>query len=357
MPGLIKMKRFLVTSLISTLVPLSALDAKPMSFRIATHYGTNGESWIVADGAFDTGTAERFRAFLQEKKISQGWRMDVYLNSPGGNLEEGLELGRIIRQYKLGTRVARSEPISSDSCTPGGYCPEQESSGYCASACSYAFLGGVWRVADDRSIGVHQYYYKDDLKNGGEKKYTGADLSREQSTVGRLAEYVLLMGADARFLIKASATTPQDELYRFSADELRQYNITWMDTDYGKWFLEPYKDGLIAAVKTLNGLRTVTVFCRSDRRLRLLLTTESIPGFSAEQMATSVNVFGQEIEDYVATTRNERYQFEFKLPANPKFEYRSSGISALGPNRLFLDQRIPFEGFLPMSRLVQRNCI
>src|SRR3546814_9028218 len=105
-------------------------------------------------------TPDRFRRFLTAADIPRGARYEVYLHSPGGNLMAGIELGTIIRDYGFGTRVARSVPFSYS--TPE-FRFEGEEDGHCFSACAFAFLGGRWRIASDRSLGVHQHYTKNAL--------------------------------------------------------------------------------------------------------------------------------------------------------------------------------------------------
>src|SRR3546814_15029104 len=54
-----------------------------MSFRTATHGGTSGESWIVADGDSVHATPDRFRRFLTSACITCGARYAVFQHSPG----------------------------------------------------------------------------------------------------------------------------------------------------------------------------------------------------------------------------------------------------------------------------------
>src|SRR3546814_670317 len=154
----------------------------------------------------------------------------------------GIELGTIIRDYGFGTRVARSVPFSYS--TPE-FRFEGEEDGHCFSACAFAFLGGRWRIASDRSLGVHQHYTKDALVDASAKKFTAIDLAAQQQIAGVLAEYIAMMGVDGRFLSRAASAGPTD-IYRFSTTEMAAYAITWDDQAYGEWRIEPYEGGVIA---------------------------------------------------------------------------------------------------------------
>jgi len=184
-----------------------AVSAKEMDFRIAEDGSTVPQSWIVADGEITRDTPDHFRKFVQKEGIDSA-KIEVYLNSPGGNLIGGLKLGETIREFGFNTRVARSVP------NIGQF--EMDAPGECYSACAFTFLGGKSRIAPDRSVGVHQHYTDEALSDPDAKRYTASDLSFEQIIAGVLADYVVRMGVDARFLTLASLTRPKD-IYRFTS--------------------------------------------------------------------------------------------------------------------------------------------
>ena len=84
------------------------------------------ESGSVAtlSGVFELGDEARFQAFLQQPR-SASLRV-LFLNSPGGNLKAGIDIGRLVRRAGLVTAV------HADRST-------------CDSACTLAFAGGVRR--------------------------------------------------------------------------------------------------------------------------------------------------------------------------------------------------------------------
>jgi len=257
----------IVTALIGPAVG-QPFESGPMKFRrafFATADRGNIE-WIVADGEITAETPKDFRRFLTAGGVQRGARLEVYFNSPGGNLLGGVQLGEIIRDFGLGTRVARSVPDGP--AFRDGEQPETDAPGHCYSACAFAFLGGKWRIADGGTLGVHQSYFKEALTAPNVPKFTARDFSAQQLIEGLVLEYVVRMGIDHRFVTYGARTGPTD-IYVFTADEMDLFGITWNDLHYTNWTLEARGDGLVAVSKTRNGERTATLFCRKDQALRL----------------------------------------------------------------------------------------
>jgi len=83
--------------------------------------------------SFSTGDSARL-----ERVLSQRGFQEVLLVSGGGNLDEGVKVGEVLRRYGAAVRV------------PSGQA--------CVSACTVAFLGGVIRTVDaDATYEVHAY--------------------------------------------------------------------------------------------------------------------------------------------------------------------------------------------------------
>jgi hypothetical protein len=269
-----RFKVFLVSIAIITALVGPALTQTfqpgPMKFRRAffdTADRGNIE-WFVADGEITAETPKEFRRFLSSDGVKRGARLEVYLNSPGGNLIGAMQLGEIIREFGFGTRVAQT--VRKGPAFRTGEQPETDAPGHCYSACAFAFLGGKWRIADGGSIGVHQSYFKEALTEPNAPRFTARDFSAQQLIEGLVLEYVVRMGVDPKFLTYASSTAPTD-LYVFTPDEMNQFGITWNDLEYTDWMLAARGDGLVAISKTRNGENSATLFCRNDKALRLLI--------------------------------------------------------------------------------------
>ncbi len=92
-----------------------------LQFSIIPHGKAN---ILFAWGGVTDGDSVRFRAALDAAKPID----EVYFESPGGDLAEGLEIGRLMHARKLATHVKRGH--------------------HCVSACNFMFMGGVIRYID-----------------------------------------------------------------------------------------------------------------------------------------------------------------------------------------------------------------
>ncbi len=142
---------------------------------------------IRITGEFDTRLVAEFRAAVARAPNVK----TVELHSPGGRVYSGLEIARIIYDRRLNTWI-----------TPGSECH---------SACSIAFLAGELRLADGL-LGVHQV--------------SGVnDDSLTQSVISDVFDALRQFGTpDA--LVSQMLRTPPDDIYVFSADELKILALT-----------------------------------------------------------------------------------------------------------------------------------
>lgn len=164
--------------------------------------------------------------------------MPVYFNSPGGNLDGGLALGRIMRQFGAEARVGALAALdcrsSSRPCTDaderGGVTvfAREIAPATCNSSCVYAFAGGRERsVGPGSSLGVHQFFLTraDDPQRRPLVHYSRADLAKLDSTHGVINAYLVSMGIRTEVLSMANRIEPQDIRYLTLA-ELLALNLT-----------------------------------------------------------------------------------------------------------------------------------
>ena len=143
-------------------------DDSPMRFVVvrsnATGCEPNCPEWISAEGAIAAGTPAQLKRTL---KTLGRRKLPIIVNSPGGNVDAALQLGRIIRKNKLDIAIGKTE---FSGCWPGMTdCRANDGKGaayfgiasdggaMCNSACPLMFAGGVRRVAGGWAyLGVHQ---------------------------------------------------------------------------------------------------------------------------------------------------------------------------------------------------------
>jgi len=124
----------------------------------------------------------------------------VELNSPGGSVFDALAISSKIREFGWTTKVSKGA--------------------LCASSCPLIFVGGKDRIAEEGSgIGVHQFFsFGEDTRSASEA------ISGTQATTARITRHLETMEVDPQLWVHALETPPQ-QLYYFSADELKNYKI------------------------------------------------------------------------------------------------------------------------------------
>lgn len=204
-------------------------------------------------------TPEKFVEFVK----ANGSYQNLYLNSPGGNLYAGIQLGRMFRKLSLHVSVGHTPP-PLDPESSATY-PEP---GQCISACSYAFLGGVTRTAAESEIGIHQFSWQ--LNNFALEKgasiqnapgsNTSVSISAAQRVAGILIAYAQEMGVDPKFVSVASST---EDIHFLSDSELATFRVSWEAEAFGPWQLKAWGNGLYAFAERSDKTQTIFVYCNS----------------------------------------------------------------------------------------------
>ncbi|WP_126223584.1 hypothetical protein [Burkholderia ambifaria] len=187
-------------------IGLASGAANAMTFSAPKHnpgaiivwMGLHGERTpIYAEGEITATSARELEQFVRVNHIESGM---VLFNSPGGSLMGGMSLGDTIRKLGFDTGIATYA---------GG---EMVSSGFCASACAYAFAGGLGRYysGGNTRLGIHQFSSQKDI---------GSEVSQEVS--GLLVAYLQRMGVDALAFSASASVQPNDILWLSAADASR----------------------------------------------------------------------------------------------------------------------------------------
>lgn len=182
------------------MAPLSALE-----FHRHPDADSDALNAILATGKVSAGDADRLLNYLRALPNKQ--HTAIYLSSPGGDLYEGMNLGRLFRNKRIKTVVEGNE--------------------MCASACALAFLGGrdrngqSWMSSTTTSqLGFHAF-------RNGDGSLTGST-----DDVQRIVSEVLQYGQDVRApmdIFVANFGTPSSEMYWFRRNELLNLGIKVWD--------------------------------------------------------------------------------------------------------------------------------
>jgi hypothetical protein len=229
-----------------------AAPTRPMTFEIVEQGRTADgvTAAIYASGDITDGTAKRFEDMVGRNHITQAM---VSFDSGGGLVVESVRLGQLIRRLGFGTSVQRAVAL-------GGSAEKA----YCASACVYAYAGGVARYLDDAAgrLGVHQYYGSA-ARDAGD---SGNDLKVSQLMGSVIVAHLHQMGVSSALYVAAAITDSRTMLWldRKEAEDFDLVNNGEMPpeaeimlTDDGHPYLE------ISQVAD-RGRTTIAISCTRD---------------------------------------------------------------------------------------------
>lgn len=290
----------------------SAPTTAKMQFKLASNGGASCCEWIAAEGEITKQTPNDFKAFLKEWKT---WGAleghTIRLNSPGGDLIAGVELGELFRSGRFSTEVGSNQALPPVGLTH----PYEKTRGVCMSACAYAFLGGINRSASVGEIGFHQFYSA--LPANGASAPSAADsASKAQTITGVLAEYLKEMNIDPEVLVLASVT-PSANLVTPNEPTMARLRITTShnDVQFSGWAIEPYRAGAVVT-GTVNDQKNqqtkLTFFCRQSNPGQVFLLAswiDLIPRANeAESQTDSIRsaVFGSKLIIGQTTVREQQ---------------------------------------------------
>ena len=263
-----------------------------MDFKLVT---TGGNcltcSFVRADGDITSDTPKRFIEFVKKSGFSNFNGVDIHLNSDGGNLIGGVELGVTFRELGVSTIVSASKVAKKyENSEIHSLDPDfNGADAQCASACAFSFLGGVERYATPNvsfervgfqligRIGVHQFYSGWALTDPDRKVFSAKDASADQQIVSLLLAYLKEMNVSAEVLQLASSTDPS-EMHWMTPEELRATNVD--NASFSTTHIEAYRNGVAIVefrYQRMDAAIRNEVWCR-DGKLHMLTTLSSKGG-------------------------------------------------------------------------------
>ena len=194
---------------------------------------SQNSAWdIILDGEIDATTPKRVAEALA-KTGNDG--ADVYINSPGGNLLAGMKIGTLIRQAGANTYIGSliRNPAFN---TSGKIVVKEPIAGSCYSACTLAFLGGVYRYTVGNSqFGVHRFSSSSQLS-------TENDLDEAQIVSAAISNYIRDMGVDPG-LFNLMVESGKDSIRLLSEEELTNLNVVNNGRQLPHWSIEVFYGG------------------------------------------------------------------------------------------------------------------
>lgn len=218
----------LITLVFFQQVKAAQADVPPRLFRL--------------DGVITENTAQQFSrqisGWTNQDPIPAG--LIVLLNSPGGDGEAAMKIGRLLRAKKAQVFVI----------------------GQCESACVFVMAGGVVRAANSGTVGIHAGRLTMTDKNG--KILNEVDSSQSLTNSFRLTsfnsdahKYFSEMGFSSGFL-DAMLSHKTDQTYKLSEPEMREYSVTGFENSYLQ-----ERSKIFESLKGQTQINRVTLFNRT----------------------------------------------------------------------------------------------
>jgi hypothetical protein len=231
----------------------------PMTFYVVKgttdSCGRGCDRWIAVEGQIDSNASVRFRKFLSQQRDRS---LPIYFYSPGGNLDQAVAMGNMLREKPTVARVARTvvtecgfEAQDSEPCVRLKQSGRElhgdlfTHNAVCASACPYLILGAATReIAPDAALGVHSARVVVTFRGVGKPtpSMVAAATQRGRERGDQLlAGYFAKMGADTKLLELTRTVKFEDmhvltreEIVRFGIDRREFVETSWSFEDNGR---------------------------------------------------------------------------------------------------------------------------
>jgi hypothetical protein len=188
----------------------------------------------VLEGKIEFGDFDKFKNFvLENDKV-----VEIYLASPGGNLNEALKIGVLTRMLQLSTVVpSKTLTTHARELAVAQHDLRQSKANYmCASACFFVFVAGINRKSDGLRpaiLGIHRPSLSDKDRKTLEYDQVAAAADQIRSTV---VKYLTIMDAPVRYAA---------EMFAVPSGRIRWIRNHEFDADL-KGFIPELKDKINA---------------------------------------------------------------------------------------------------------------
>lgn len=241
----------------------------PMVFYVAkgepNACGDSCREWIVAEGTIDRDAPARLRSLLN--RLGKR-KLPIYFHSPGGSVNGGLAIGRLMRERRMTAGVGRTIPVGCDPAKrQEAACDSLKSSGrellaelrtartLCNSSCVYALVGAsVREVGAGARIGVHEIALRNFDERGmpaplfDRKKLSSEQLRQIKAQETQIIRYIGDMGID-KALFEAAAQISYERVRYLSLDEIARFGIDRREFHESRWMADEGPPGPLAVIK------------------------------------------------------------------------------------------------------------
>jgi hypothetical protein len=183
--------------------PMPRITSTPEALEGPLEIALEGNGELRLSGTIDPGSATRFTTEIEARGE---YVKTVVLDSPGGSVMDALDIGALIQEKGLATKVAAGN--------------------LCASSCPLIFASGAERLASaEAAIGVHQIYAASMGEGAADAlAVAGVAMADAQSMTARITRHLSASGVDPALWLHA-LDTPPDRLYYFSEEEMQRLKL------------------------------------------------------------------------------------------------------------------------------------
>jgi len=219
----------------------------------------NFTRYILLSGAIDSDAPRRLQAVLSDPANHFA---DVYLDSPGGDLLAGIELGRLLRDASARTVIGTGR-MEKGSGSTSNWVDFKSGAGRCYSACALAFLGGEYRWSSTGSeYGVHRFRSKSSGPN---------DLAIAQILSAAIGAFIRDMGVSGELFDYMSSAGSQ-EILIIPNSKLLELRVINNGRKEAVWSIEAVQGGqyLRGEQDSLYGKGKLLFICDSETKVVLM---------------------------------------------------------------------------------------
>jgi hypothetical protein len=333
--------------------------------------GRGCDSWIAVEGKIDSAAAARFKKFLARVR---GRNLPIYFNSPGGNLEQALAMGAMLREKPVIARVGRTvvsecgfEAQDDEACIKLKQAGRElhgdifTRGAFCGSACPYLILGAATReVAADAALAVHSAKVTVSFRGPGvppAEMIAAADARAYERSDRMLAAYVTKMGADTA-LLALVRTVKFEQVHILTREEIVRFGIDRREFVETPWTFEPGTRAMVhkAALERREGDKTFhalhwRIICIDSDQFEFGLLRPAMPN----PMLSSVSVSIVSAPLFLLYSPSKLSEFEFWRAPVPRASVQSlsdagqTELTETSPtadgHRAVLTQKLSIEGF------------
>ncbi len=177
-----------MNKVLTALALVLGLSTSASAAKLDAYVNNEGKVVLTLEGEIKPGDSKSLQGMIDKAHWANREVIALRLNSPGGNMMEGIHIADVVNDNKLATVVVNNT--------------------MCASACFLAFAAGHEKYASAHSsLGVH-----------GAAEANGKETAESQAATVIMAKILKMMHVPNRIIGEMVTTPPQDMVWLKMSD-------------------------------------------------------------------------------------------------------------------------------------------